>query len=245
MPRFRELKSKVREVLAAAEWPQRLAELEHWPPNQLTGPLFSLLLDPDEDIRWRAAAAFGPTARRLAEGSMEQARVLMRNFMWHMNEESGNLGWGVPESMASAMAAHQGLAREYHSILISYIDAAKGRDGNYLDHDQLRRGAYWGVGRLAQAWPGLARPAARPLMDFGLAESDPANRGLAAWALGLLAAPEALAGLTALAEDTAGLTLFRDNVLESATVGGLALEAASIIREAIASEASADHGRRA
>ncbi len=230
MARFRQLKTLAREALAAPDWEARLPELAAHEPQALVGPLFGLLLDRDEDVRWRAAEGFGLTAARLADLRMEDARVLMRQFLWRLNEESGNLGWGVAESMAAAMARHEGLAAEYHRILCSYIHDETEADGNYLEHDLLRRGAYWGIARLAQARPHLAAPALPDLRLALTAEHDPANRGLAAWALGILKDAVSLPALDALAADQASFPLFRHGRVETATVGGLAAEAAAAVR---------------
>lgn len=224
MPMFRKLKQEVRTILIAPDWQERLPELAALNAKQITGPLFGLLLDREEVVRWRAVEAFGLTAARLAQESMEQARVLLRSCMWRLNEESGNLGWGIPESMAASLVQHEGLAQEYHRILCSYIFDNPACDGNYLGHVLLRRGAYWGLARLAQAQPVLVEPA-RPFLVKALSEEDSGCRGLAAWALGLLGVHDALLGLRELAGDSASFPLFRDGELGSATVGGLAAEA--------------------
>ncbi|MFW5836894.1 MAG: DVU0298 family protein [Desulfovibrionaceae bacterium] len=236
MASFRRLKSRVRDILADQQWRDRLTELEDLGPGQVKGPLFSLLLDKDEAVRWRAAAGFGWLARRMAAESMESARELMRMFMWRMNEESGNLGWGVPEAMASAMARNETLAREFHSILASYAQTGEGRDGNYLDHAELRRGVYWGLGRLARAFPDMARQHAGVLRR-GLRESDAVSRGYAAWALGILRDPEDLDRLQELAGEDAEIALFRDGHLEKTSVARLAREAVRAIRSTEADHA--------
>jgi HEAT repeat protein len=225
MSRLRQLKPLLREILAAPDWEARLAELAAWPARQLTGPLFSLLLDQDELLRWRAVSGFGHVVGRLAGQSLEAARVLMRLCMWRLNEESGNLGWGTPECMAEAMVRHQGLAREYHRILASYIHDPEGREGNYLDHALLRRGAYWGVARLAQVRPELAACAEPTLRAALSGEEDRVSRGLAAWALGSLRSREARPGLESLAGDPTAMDLYRDGRLERTSVGALAAEA--------------------
>ncbi len=230
MPTFRQLKQEVRAVLAAPDWRERLPELAAWPAKQVTGPLFSFLLDREEAVRWRAVEAFGLTAARLAEEGMEQARVLLRSCMWRLNEESGNLGWGIPESMAMSLVRHEGLAREYHRILCSYIFDDPACDGNYLDHALLRRGVHWGLARLAQARPLLVEPA-RPFLLRALAEEDPGCRGLAAWTLGLLGERAALPRLRELTDDAASFRLFRDGELSSVTVGELAAEAVEALEK--------------
>ncbi|WP_147820976.1 DVU0298 family protein [Salidesulfovibrio onnuriiensis] len=224
MSRFRRVKQEVREILADPDWKARLPELEQWDPGKLVAPLFSLRLDRDENVRWRTVVAFGLTGRRLADAGMEKARVLMRTFMWHMNEESGNLGWGIPEAMAEVMVHQETLAREFSSILASYIYCDEACDGNYLDHPDLRRGVFWGLGRLAQVRPELVSHAERFLVA-ALDDGDACNRGLSAWVLGILGAGTAVSRLKRMVDDTAVFTVFRNDRLEESTVGDMAREA--------------------
>jgi len=222
----RRVKPRVMTALAAPEFTPELPELADIPPKTLFGPLFSALLSPDALVRARAAAAFGPAAARLAALRMEDARILMRRLMWLMNEEAGNVGWGIPETMGEIMARHEGLAREYHRILISYVQDMD-KDCNFIDHPPLRRGAWRGIGRLAEAWPELAAPAAAECLA-ALADCDPETRGLAARALALLPgplAPEARQTLDALREDGFSFELYRNGALLRVTVGQLAEEA--------------------
>lgn len=223
MARFRNLKKKVREALNRTDWEQQLfGEDEALQP--LVGPLFGMLLDKEELVRWRAAEALGACADRMAQTRMEQARVLMRQFMWRMNEESGNLGWGVPESMACAMARNERLANEYHTILASYIYCDEACDGNYLDHPPLRTGVFWALGRLAQQRPEKVEHAERFIL-CALEDADAGNRGMAAWALGILRSQNAVDPLSRLTDDTATLRIYRNDAVEEVSVGQLAREA--------------------
>lgn len=224
MSRFRQVKGDLRSILAAADWRARLGELDAWPPGILAPPLFSLRLDGDEAVRWRAVTAFGLVAGRMAEASMEKARVLMRTCMWHMNEESGNLGWGIPHFMGEAMAQNERIAFEFHKILVSYIFCDEACDGNYLDHPELRRDVLWGLGRLAEVRPELVVHGERFLL-VALAESDPYNRAYAARALGLIGAQAARDGLAALEDDATPIRTFLDEEMVDTTVGALATEA--------------------
>ncbi|MGD9194313.1 MAG: hypothetical protein PVH58_20495, partial [Desulfobacterales bacterium] len=117
------------------------------PPKRAVNPLFSLLCSLDERLKWRAVTAMGQVVSNLAETDLESARVIMRRFMWHLNDESGGIGWGCPESMGEIMARCERLADEYGFVLISYIQP----EGNYLEHEILQRGVLWGVGRLAHS----------------------------------------------------------------------------------------------
>jgi hypothetical protein len=241
MARFRDLKERLRGLLAAPDWRARLAELDAVPARHLPGPLFSLLLDPDELVRWRAVEAFGRCVARLADSGapgegLEAARVILRQCLWRMNEESGGLGWGIPEALGETLARHGRLAGEFHRVLASYVREETRGEGNYLEHPGLRRGVYWGLGRLAMNFPRLLA-AERGTLLAGLADEDRGNAALAARVLGILdpgegpeaGAPEirqAVAALAdSLADDRTELALFEDGELKRATAGELARQA--------------------
>ncbi|MBI5520910.1 MAG: HEAT repeat domain-containing protein [Desulfovibrio sp.] len=237
MAHFRDLKRSVREMLLGPDWRERLSGLDAVPARRLPGPLFSLLLDKDELVRWRAVEAFGRTVARMAESrepgegpgaGMEAARVVLRQCLWRMNEESGGLGWGVPEALGETLARHERLAKEFHRMLASYVREEVRGEGNYLEHVPMRRGVFWGLGRLAQSFPQLLAAEIGTLLA-GLADEDGANRGLAAWALGLCCpaerAQEARARLATLVDEPAEVALFLDGELLRTTAGALARQA--------------------
>ncbi len=227
MARFRGLKQHVETLLRAEDWRERLAELEQESAKSLLGPLFSFLIHGDE-LRWRAVTAFGPTVSRLAGDSMEEARVVMRRFMWNLNEESGSLGWGSPEAMGEVLACHDKLADEFHKVLVSYIHDT-GKASNYIDHAPLRLGGFWGVGRLCHARPLLMDHAVEPLLAGLVDDENPAIPGMAAWALAPLRAEQAKGALTQLLDRDEQVDLFRDGVLETVAVGDLARETLSAL----------------
>jgi len=225
MARFRDLKHRLAAALESPDWEAGLRDVLALEPGQAVGPLFSFFLRPG--LVWPAVTALGLVADRMfhaGPSGPEDARVVMRRLMWHLNEESGNLGWGAAEAMAEIMAVNATLAGEFHRILASYISDGE-VDGNYLDHPPLRRGAFWGVGRLAQVRPELVRPAVPSLLAGLHNDEDPPSRGLAAWALGLLRAPEAASPLRALLDDPTPVELFRNRALEHTSVASLAREA--------------------
>ncbi|MDP3428036.1 MAG: HEAT repeat domain-containing protein [Humidesulfovibrio sp.] len=241
MPHSRDLKRTLREILsrqsglsglAGNGWAEGLAELDGVATRRLTGPLFSLLLDKSEVVRWGAVALFGRTVARMAEGQgegegLEAARVVLRQCLWRLNEESGGVGWGVPEALGETLFRHRRLALEFHRVLASYVREPEHGEGNSLDHVPLRRGVYWALGRLAQAHPDLLEGEITTLRA-GLGEEDGPCRGLAAWALGILSAAgcarvrDAAPELASLKSDAAEVALFADGALRQTTVGALA-----------------------
>lgn len=182
MANMRNAKKALKEILMRDDW---LAHLDEIAAGGLAnvGALFSFLLLPAQ-MAHRAARALGGAVASIYEKDPEAARNIVRRYMWHMNEDSGNIGWGIPFAFAETLAASPKLADAYANILLSYVYDLGFAD-NYCDHDGLRRQCYWGIGRLAQARPELAEKA-RPWLLRGLQDKDSICRGMAAWALGQL-----------------------------------------------------------
>lgn len=185
MARFRSNKVEFQRLCAGEDWMQALDRRIGTGGNaqEAVGPLLALL--PRPELSWQAAYGLGLAVSRMAGASMEPARVVMRRLMWSMNEESGNLGWGIPEAMACILAESPALAREYGRILLSYGHDT-GREDNFIEHAPLRRGVYWGIGRLAAADASLAKPAL-PHLVAALGDGDAGVRLMAAFALWQLA----------------------------------------------------------
>jgi hypothetical protein len=215
--RGREVKDRVLGALRSDDRAQGLAELAGLPARRVVNPLFSFFCSTDSTVRWRAVTAMGVVMTTLASADMEAARVVMRRMIWQLNEESGGIGWGIPEAMGETMARHGGLAEEYAQMLVSYIQ----EDGNFLEHVPLQRGVLWGLGRLARARPSLVEKAIPDIERF-LSAEDAQLRGLAAWILGLVGAQAARPRLEKLTADGAEVVLYLDWREERWTVSDLA-----------------------
>lgn len=212
------------------------SQLDALPAKDVIQTLFSAICRTEENIRWHAVRAMGPTVARLADKDMEAARIIMRRLMWSLNEESGGIGWGAPEAMAEIMVHHRGLAGEYMHILISYM-REDGEElfqhGNFLENEALQRGLLWGIGRLAEKRP-------RMLLERGVADdlgkylhaADPVVRGLAARALGLLRSEGARDSICRLLGDDSGVRLYEGDRVYSVTVDELARQALERINRA-------------
>ena len=226
---FRRLKPQVLAVLKASDWENRLASLLDIPPQKIIGPLFSLLLHPPE-VKWHAVTAFGVIVPRMAEHDIRDALAVMRRFLWNMQRNSSNSGWGISESMGEVMAQSERLAKRYHRQLISYIQNPRcfGSGNNYIEHPQLRQMAYWGLGRLSQARPEFVVKAVPDLLQALPGEGD-ASKGLMCWTLGCVKAKEARSALEELVDATSKMTLYRDRKLMTVSLGALAKEALEAI----------------
>jgi hypothetical protein len=220
----RATKQRIYELLKSLDLASALAEISRLPSRKVINPLFSLLYNRDQDVRWAAIKAMGMIVAKMAHEDMESARIIMRRLMWNLNDESGGIGWGSPEAMGEILACHDGLAKEYAHILISYTR----EDGNYLEHEVLQRGLIWGIGRLAQVSPHFLQNAVQHLFPY-LESTDATVRGLAAWVLGLLAVDDAVSHLTGLKNDENQIQIYTNRGLVNRRVMDLAEEALEAI----------------
>ena len=188
----RTLKKQVLKLLGEPDWRSHLEQLAaENPVKALISPLFSSLLNKDPLVKWRGVVGFGLlVGQKLAADQLEKARIVIRRLMWSLNDESGGIGWGAPEAMAEIMAQNPRLAEEYSSILRNYLREREDGPENFLELPELRRGALWGVARLAQANPGHAEDSI-PDMIANLDSEDPETVGIALWGLGSLKAVQA------------------------------------------------------
>jgi hypothetical protein len=182
--------------------------------------LLPCLYDLEELVRWRAVMAIGILVDRLARDDMEAARVVMRRLMWNLNDESGGIGWGSPETFGEILARNRDLAVDYGRILFSYAR----EDGNYLELPQLQRGLLWGIGRFAAARPDLVDPSAIRIRRY-LASDDPAVRGFAARIAGIMRIDEAAKDLRRLCDDKGVFSFFNGVSMEEKSIAEVAGEA--------------------
>ena len=201
--RVKSFKQKVLDLLQAEDFSRGLEVIASLPPRRVINPLFSFLCSTEPKVKWRAVKAIGEVVKNTADEDMESARIIMRRMIWNLNDESGGIGWGLPEAMGEVMARHEGLAGEYVMILESYIR----EDGNFLEHPPLQQGVLWGLGRLAQERPELLKNVTLYLQPF-LFSDDAILRGLAAWTMGLLGGSQGNGALTDLEGDTTEVTLY-------------------------------------
>lgn len=178
-PYGRKTKKRVGEILALGSRSQALTRLAQIPDVQLPGHLFSYFYNKDELIKFRSVTAMGELAARLAENSLERARILLRRIMWNLNDESGGMGWGSPEAMGEILSKSPVLAREFKCILFSYLD----HKGNHIEHEMLQRGVLWGIGTYLGTAPlGLTDVSREQLWEH-LSSKDSVKRGYAVRAL--------------------------------------------------------------
>lgn len=163
MPRFRALKHSVRNWIHREDWsadqplppdisPDIALENRQTDPTSLVGPLFACLPE-GSPFAERAAVARRSIARSTA-GKTGRGKKRHQTFHVHMNEESGNIGWGIPEAFGEALAQPRPLADDFYRVLFSYIRNREG-DNTWCDYAPLRLSCYRAVERVITAWPDL------------------------------------------------------------------------------------------
>ena len=203
--------------------------LQRYPDHLVMNTLFSALCNPLDQVRWNAVICFGTIVPRLAEERIEEARVIMRRFLWTLNDESGGIGWGAPESLAEIMCHCGQLRREYLHMLISYMceDGEEFfQDGNYLELPMLQRGLLWGIGRLCQHHRDeMTEQNIVENVAAYLSSTDSTVSGLALWSLGLLQAKSTAQRIAPFLDKDKVIQIYRDNFLQDVKLGLLAEEA--------------------
>ncbi len=173
MAHFRKIKEEIRNYLNAQEFstdslPASLANVEK---EQWVSPLFACLLE-IEPLLSRASSMLGFAVANIYEENKEKARIIIRRMIWQMNEESGNIGWGIPLAFVYSLKYSKGLTVEYHKILISYIRDRDG-DSNYCDFAPLRIQCFEAVEILLDTYPEYIAFSSEALLQ-GREDSDSA-----------------------------------------------------------------------
>ncbi|MGI6656526.1 MAG: DVU0298 family protein [Desulfobulbus sp.] len=222
----RKIKHQVLELFTEHDLETIRAELDNLPPKAVVNALFPLICRDDPALRWPAIICMGEAITRLAEQDLEEARIIMRRFLWSLNDESGGIGWGAPESMAETMCRQPRMATEYIHMLVSYLREDGDelyQDGNYLEHPLLQRGLLWGVARVAECRPDLLhdQQAGPDILPY-LEAPDPEIQALAALAAGRLGLDAARPALLRLCDDNTTVSLYLREAMTATTVAAVA-----------------------
>ncbi len=228
MTRRIRIKKKLLDHLRKSDLATIFDTVKQYDESPVLNALYTALYHNEEIIRWHAISTFGVVVDAMAGKDLESARIVMRRFLWSLNDESGGIGWGAPEAMAEIMAKNAQLFSEYNHMLLSYMrqdGPGPFQDGNFLELPELQRGVVWGVGRLAGLYGDVLRGkgVVDDLLPY-LHSRDPVVRGMAAWALGALKAVAARQLLEKLLNDSSVVNLYMLGRITETTVGGLACQ---------------------
>ena len=144
-------KKQIFSKLENGSWPEVQEYLDHSEDKHLINHLFSAICSTNAACKWHAVSGFGRIVPKIASMNVESARIVMRRFLWSLNDESGGIGWGAPESMAEVMVHSDQLFDEYCHMLLSYAKEDGPelcQDCNFIELPALQQGVLWGIARL-------------------------------------------------------------------------------------------------
>lgn len=220
------LKNHIIGLLLSENLDTIFGEFSSLPEKKLLNALFSCLCHTQEKVRWHAVSAFGQVVPAIALDDMEEGRVVMRRFLWMLNDESGGIGWGVPEAMAEVMYHSPPLSREYLHMLVSYTlddGPAMFQDGNFLELDLLQEGVMWGLCRAAPMYKEeLCKLGLDENIDVYLQSKNSSVKGLACRLAGLLNLKKKQRSIAAAREDLRPVRLYHEGKFFECTVAELA-----------------------
>lgn len=221
----RQIKRQLAKIIKDDDFAQICHTFDGWTAQFTISPLFSLIYQVDEQVKFRAVVLLGRVMNKIASEDMEAARVVMRRILWSLNEESGGIGWGMPEALGEIMAINRPLADEYGHMLVAYM-----REECYLELPALQRGLMWGIGRLAGVYP-------QKILDFHgdgymqmyLESDDLQVVGLACRNFGILKIKDAAYWIGLFKDEEQEVRIFENGIFIDTTVGQLAREALALI----------------
>lgn len=211
------MKAEILEKLAESDFRKAKAAIAAYPARRVINYLISFFCHREALVRWRAIETAGYVVAGHAESDPESARVIMRRFMWMLNDESGGIGWGVPEAMGETLRLSELLFVEYHRIILSYVQP----ECNYLEHPVLQRGVLWGISRMARSRPDPVRMVLPDIAPFFSSE-DPYHRAYALLVFGYAGGPGTKEQIAMLNGDETVVAIYGDGNFTETTVGAIA-----------------------
>lgn len=175
--------------------------------------LISLSYDKKSVISWRAIEVIGMITGEVSVTNPDLVRKTVGRLLWMIRDESGGIGWSVPETLGEIVRNNPELCADIAPIIVSF-------------HEELMlcAGVMWAVGRMGKINSELIEYAVPVIMRY-LDAPDRTLRGYAAWASGQLGASQALDKLEKLKNDTDCIPFYEDGELKEKTVGEIAAKA--------------------
>ena len=213
------MKEQLRDLLLKKDYEEIVRQAGH--TNRVLSFLTALTYDNDPLIAWQAIEAIGLAAAHIADSDSEVVRIHLRRMLWLLNDESGGIGWRLPEAMAEIIYHRPQYFAEFVQIVIALFDM----EAEDLVH--FKAGILWAIGRLAQVIPdslGEAFPWIIPCLN----DPDPQTRGMAGWCLGQLGQTQHLAQHKTLLADDSPVEFYSEGQLTRRSVGELVWEALAV-----------------
>jgi len=184
-------------------------------PFKIINNLVSLSYDKKNNISWRAIEAVGIFTGEMGKEDAEFVRNIVGRLLWMIRDESGGIGWSVPEMLGEIVKNNPVLCADIAPVIISFHEEL-----------MLATGVLWAAGSMGELNKETIEDSV-PLIRPFLKSSDAIQRGYAARALGVLGASDSRQDIEGLVNDDNIIPVYDDGDIQKKTVGDIAAEALS------------------
>lgn len=172
--------------------------------------LIGITYDKSDVLCWRAIEATGIIAGEIAKTSPEVIRNLAQRLLWMLRDESGNNLSSAPEMLGEILRNSPEAFADIAPVIASFHDEL-----------MLRPGVLRAIFRVGEVRPDLISVSEEFIESF-LRDEDPVVRTYALHIAGAYKLGETLPVISALKNDTASVTIYRDGDFHSMSVGQIA-----------------------
>ena len=151
----------------------------------------------------------------MAKEDAEFVRNIVGRLLWMIRDESGGIGWSVPEMLGEVVKNNPVLCADIAPVIISFHEEL-----------MLATGVLWAAGSMGELSKETIEDAV-PLIRPFLKSPDAVQRGYAARALGVLGVSDAKTDIDELVNDESLIPVYHNGDLQEKTVGKIAAEALS------------------
>jgi len=176
--------------------------------SRIMNRLVSLTYDRKNVIAWRAMEAIGVISAEIAKTDPEFVRTLVGRLLWMIRDESGGIGWSVPETLGEIVRNNPELCADIAPVIASFHEELM------LEAGVMR--ALAKIGRLNNETVKYALPIIRK----SLRSERPDVRGSAVPAFAAMS-EEWDDALDALLDDDAVIDLYEDGELVQKRIGDM------------------------
>lgn len=176
--------------------------------------LISLSYDKQSVLSWRAIEAIGLLTAELAGTDPDSVRNIVGRLLWMIRDESGGIGWSVPEILGEIVRNNPVLCEDIAPIIASFHEEL-----------MLTPGVMRALSRIGQINAETVEYAV-PIIRSYLSTAAPLTRGLAVTAIAEMGDAASLDILERMKEDSSEISLYENGELVKKTIARLSGEAA-------------------
>ena len=178
--------------------------------NRIFRTLVSMTYNRKSLISWRAIEAIGILAGKISENDTDHVRNITGRLLWMLRDESGGIGWSVPDILGEMVRNSPVLLSDIAPIIISFHE-----------EDMLLPGVLRAIGRIGEMNRELVLDGIPLLLSY-LESPDTYLCGISVWSLGKLGEAAKNDSVYSLYSDTRRLMIYDNSELYETTVGEVA-----------------------